>query len=172
MPLWAWFYFLVTLVLAVLDTRARLRHGDSVSFVVTSALSSLCSLAAIWAFWHAGFAAFLGRSLFITTLFALVWDCMTMKYDARSHIPAPHLSPALNSVSLWLTIGVSFCLLLPAYYMGFVAAYAQLYSHERPNQAMQRTASRRTVHLVSVCHPPFPCERSHRGLAVADLVSR
>jgi hypothetical protein len=37
-------------------------------------------------------------------------------------------------------------------------------------KAMQRTASQLAVHLVSVCHPPFHCVASHRGLAVADLV--
>jgi len=131
MSLWAWCYFIIVLALACLDARSRLRHGDTIHYVVTSALSSLCSLSAIWAFWHAGFAAFLGRSLFITTLFALVWDCMTMKYDSRAHIPAPALSPPLNSVSVWLTTVIAFALLLPAYYMGFFAAYAQLYSHAK-----------------------------------------
>jgi hypothetical protein len=42
----------------------------------------------------------------------------------------------------------------------------------RPNQAMQRTASRRTAYVVSVCQSPLHSERSHSGLAVADLVSR
>jgi len=131
MPLWTWCYLFVVLALAGLDTRSRLRHGDTMRYVVTCALSSLCSLAAIWAFWHGGFAAFLGRSLFISTLFALVWDCMTMKYDSRAHIPAPALSPTLNSVSVWLTTVVAFSLLLPAYYMGFFAAYAQVYGHAK-----------------------------------------
>ncbi len=27
----------------------------------------------------------------------------------------------------------------------------------RPNQAMQRTASRTAVYLLRVCHPPFGC---------------
>ena len=130
MPLWTWCYFIVVLALAVLDTRARLRDRDTVRYVLTCALSSLCSLAAIWAFWHPGFAAFAGRALFITTLFALIWDCMTMKYDSRAHVPAPNLPPALNTVSVWLTTIVAFALLLPAYYMGFAAAYAQLRSHE------------------------------------------
>ena len=131
MPLWAWCYFIVVLALACFDTRSRLRHSDTIRYVFTSALSSVCSLAAIWAFWHVGFAAFLGRSLFMTTLFAVVWDCMTMKYDSRAHIPAPHLSPMLNSVSVWLTTIIAFSLLLPAYYMGFSAAYAQLYTHPK-----------------------------------------
>jgi hypothetical protein len=122
---------MVVLALASLDTRSRLRHGDTMRYVFTCAVSSLCSLAAIWAFWHAGFAAFLGRFLFITTLFALVWDCMTMKYDSRAHIPAPNLSSTLNSVSVWLTTIIAFALLLPAYYMGFFAAYAQLHSHAK-----------------------------------------
>ncbi|MEP6686011.1 MAG: hypothetical protein ABJB22_04470, partial [Verrucomicrobiota bacterium] len=89
MPLWTWCYFVVVLALAWLDTRSRFRHGDRIGYVIISAVSSLCSLSAILAFWHTGLAAFLGRSLFITTLFALVWDCMTMKYDSRAHIPAP-----------------------------------------------------------------------------------
>ena len=131
MPLWAWSYFIVVLAFAGLDTRARLRHGDTMLYVFTSAVSSLCSLAAIWAFWHTGFAAFLGRFLFITTLFALVWDCMTMKYDSRAHIPASALSPTLNSISVWLTTIVAFSLLLPAYYMGFFVAYSQLYGHAK-----------------------------------------
>ena len=97
MPLLAWCYFVVVFALACLDTRSRLRHDDTIGYVITSAASSLCSLAAIVAFWHPSLAAFLGRSLFITTLFALVWDCMTMKHDSRAHIPAPNLSPTLNS---------------------------------------------------------------------------
>ena len=43
---------------------------------------------------------------------------------------------------------------------------------ERPNQAMQRIASQRTTHLLSVCHPVVGCESRFTGLAVADLVSR
>ncbi|HZD08762.1 MAG TPA: CPBP family intramembrane glutamic endopeptidase [Candidatus Limnocylindrales bacterium] len=43
---------------------------------------------------------------------------------------------------------------------------------ERPNQAMQRTASQRTTHVLSVCHPAVGCESRFTGLAVADLVSR
>jgi hypothetical protein len=43
---------------------------------------------------------------------------------------------------------------------------------ERPNQAMQRTASQPAIHLLRVCHPPFDCESRFNGLAVADLVSR
>jgi hypothetical protein len=45
-------------------------------------------------------------------------------------------------------------------------------THEASNQAMQRTASKRSAYLLSVCHPPCLCARSHSGLAVADLVSR
>ena len=130
MPLWAWCYFLVVLALAYLDTRARIRDGDTMRYVVTCALSSLCSLTAILAFWYTPLAAVAGRGLFVTTLFALIWDCMTMKYDSRAHMPAPNLSPALNSLSIWLTTVIAFALLLPAYYMGFVAAYAQLHHDE------------------------------------------
>jgi hypothetical protein len=36
---------------------------------------------------------------------------------------------------------------------------------------MRRTASQPAICLVGVCHPPHLCVRSHRGLAVADLVS-
>ncbi len=41
-----------------------------------------------------------------------------------------------------------------------------------PNQPIQRTASERTIYVISVCHSPFPCVGGHGGLAVADLVSR
>jgi len=37
---------------------------------------------------------------------------------------------------------------------------------------MQRTASQTAIYLLSVCHPLLPYVASHRGLAVADLVSR
>ena len=43
---------------------------------------------------------------------------------------------------------------------------------ERPNRAMQRTASQRTTHVLSVCHPAVGCESRFAGLAVADLVPR
>jgi membrane protease YdiL (CAAX protease family) len=43
---------------------------------------------------------------------------------------------------------------------------------ERPNQAMQRTASRAAVHVLCVCHPPVGCAARFTGLSVADLVSR
>jgi membrane protease YdiL (CAAX protease family) len=43
---------------------------------------------------------------------------------------------------------------------------------ERPNQAMQRTASQPAIYLLRVCHPPFGCESHFNGFAVADLVSR
>ena len=43
---------------------------------------------------------------------------------------------------------------------------------ERPNQAVQRTASQPAICLLRVCHPPFGCESRFTGLAVADLVSR
>jgi membrane protease YdiL (CAAX protease family) len=43
---------------------------------------------------------------------------------------------------------------------------------ERPNQAMQRTASQPAIYLLRVCHPPLPCVANRSGLAVADLVFR
>ena len=126
MPLWAWCYFILVLGLAGRDTQLRLREGDSTQFVLGSVFSSLCSLAAIWAFWHPGLAALLGKALLVTTLYALVWDCMTMKHDIRTDVPPPQLSPVQNSISVWLTIVVAFVMMLPAYYFGFVAAYQHL----------------------------------------------
>ncbi len=58
---------------------------------------------------------------------------------------------------------------LAGIWVGWIVLYVAVV---RPNQAMQRTASPRTTYLMRVCHPPFLCERSHSGLAVADLVSR
>ena len=43
---------------------------------------------------------------------------------------------------------------------------------ERPNQAMQRTASRAAIYVVSVCQPHAGCVARFTGLAVADLVFR
>jgi hypothetical protein len=43
---------------------------------------------------------------------------------------------------------------------------------ERPNQAMQRTASKAAFYVRRVCHPRFACVACCSGLAVADLVSR
>jgi hypothetical protein len=45
-------------------------------------------------------------------------------------------------------------------------------SSNASNQAMQRTASKAATDVWRVCPPRFLCERSHSGLAVADLVSR
>jgi O-antigen/teichoic acid export membrane protein len=126
MPLWAWCYFILVLGLAARDTQLRIREGDSTVYVLASGFSSVCSVAAIWAFWHPGFAALLGAALFITTLYALIWDCMTMKHDIRADTPAPQLSPRQNSAAIWLTTVVAFVLMLPAYYFGFMAAYAQI----------------------------------------------
>ena len=42
----------------------------------------------------------------------------------------------------------------------------------RPNQAMQRTANKAAIEVLSVCHPGFGCEARLTGLAVADLGSR
>src|SRR5258705_526721 len=128
MPLWHWFYFILLSRLVFCDTRFWLLYGDSKQSVLGGVLSSLCSLAAIWAFWHHGLVALLGRALFATTLYALLWDCMTMKHDIRADVPAPQLSPAQNRVSVWLTTLVAFVMMLPAYYFGFVAAYEHLRS--------------------------------------------
>jgi hypothetical protein len=43
---------------------------------------------------------------------------------------------------------------------------------KRPNQAMQRTASKAATDVLRVCHPPVGCVARFPGLAVADLVSR
>jgi len=94
--------------------------------VLASAFSSLCSLAATWAFWHPAFAALLGKWWFVTTLYALVWDCMTTKRDTRADVPAPQLSFRQNLVAVWLTTVIAFLLNLPAYYFGFATAYAHL----------------------------------------------
>jgi hypothetical protein len=143
MPLWTWCYFILVIGLACRDTQLRLREGDSMRFIAGGASSSLCSLAAIWAFWHPGVATFMGRALFVTTLYALVWDCMTMKHDIRADVPAPQLSPLQNRVAVWVTTVVAFAMMLPAYYFGFVAAYEHLpRATQRSNQAMQRTATR------------------------------
>ena len=40
------------------------------------------------------------------------------------------------------------------------------------NQAVQRTASKAAIYLLSVCHLLVGCEFRFHGLAVADLVSR
>jgi len=126
MPLWTWCYIILVIGLACRDTQLRLREGDSMQFVAGAACSRLCSLAAIWAFWHPGLATFMGKALFVTTLYALVWDCMTMKHDARADVPAAQLSPAQNRVAVWLTTLVAFAMMLPAYYLGFAAAYERL----------------------------------------------
>jgi hypothetical protein len=42
----------------------------------------------------------------------------------------------------------------------------------KPNQAMQRTASKAATNLLRVCYPRFGCVARCTGLAVADLVSR
>ena len=43
---------------------------------------------------------------------------------------------------------------------------------EKPNQAMQRTASQPAIYVVRLCHPPLRSVARFSGLAVADLVSR
>jgi hypothetical protein len=43
---------------------------------------------------------------------------------------------------------------------------------QTPNKAMQRTARKRTIHFMRVCHPPAVCVDRFSGLAVADLLSR
>ena len=54
-----------------------------------------------------------------------------------------------------------------------IAGIVLLLAHpERPNQAMQRTASRAAIHLLCVCHPSAGCAARFTGLAVADLASR
>ena len=45
-------------------------------------------------------------------------------------------------------------------------------SPDRPNQAMQRTASKAATDALRVCHPRFGCVACCSGLAIADLVSR
>ena len=45
-------------------------------------------------------------------------------------------------------------------------------SQQRPNQAMQRTASKAATDVWRVCHSRFGCVAACHGLAVADLVSR
>jgi hypothetical protein len=47
-----------------------------------------------------------------------------------------------------------------------------LMRRQRPNQAMQLTASKTAIYVLSVCHRAFSLRRSHIGLAAADLVSR
>jgi hypothetical protein len=65
--------------------------------------STLCSLAAILAFWHPTVASFLGKVLLVTTLYALVWDCITMEHDIRVNAPAPQLTAAQNRFAVWVT---------------------------------------------------------------------
>jgi hypothetical protein len=43
---------------------------------------------------------------------------------------------------------------------------------QRPNQAMQLTASKPPIYASSVCHRPSMLRFMHIGLAAADLVSR
>jgi hypothetical protein len=45
-------------------------------------------------------------------------------------------------------------------------------STPRPNQGMQRTASKAAIDVLRVCHPRFGCVAGCSGLAVADLVPR
>src|SRR5436309_5993596 len=42
--------------------------------------------------------------------------------------------------------------------------------YTRPNQAMQRTASKAATGALCVCHPPSGCDPRFEGLAVADLI--
>ena len=57
---------------------------------------------------------------------------------------------------------------------GEVTTYrrVRLDSANASNHAMQRTASKPAIHLMSVCHPPVAFEPRFTGLAVADLGSR
>ncbi len=52
------------------------------------------------------------------------------------------------------------------------ARHAIAEATNRPNQAMQRTASRASTDASSACLPHFSCVFGCSGLAVADLVSR
>jgi hypothetical protein len=49
---------------------------------------------------------------------------------------------------------------------------ATAHKSQTSNQAIQRTASRAAIDVVSDCHPPVHCESRFTGLAVADLRSR
>ena len=46
------------------------------------------------------------------------------------------------------------------------------FRHQRPNQAMQLTASKPAVYAQSVCRRSGMLRFMHRGLAAADLVAR
>jgi hypothetical protein len=43
---------------------------------------------------------------------------------------------------------------------------------QRPNQAMQRTASKPAICFLRICHRHFGCAAFSSGLAAADLMSR
>ena len=84
MPSWAITYFVLFAAICCGGIYLDLRLPEPVWYSAADVLSAICSLTAILAFWIAPLASVLGAALFITTAYALVWDCFSLEHDLKT----------------------------------------------------------------------------------------
>jgi len=87
MPWWATTYLLLFAALCCAGIYHDVSQSEPLWYTFADACSALCSVTAIWAYWHPPIAAALGALLFATTLYAVVWDCFSMEHDLRGELP-------------------------------------------------------------------------------------
>src|SRR5678816_1765583 len=105
MPWWSVAYLILFITLCCGGLYLDLRLPEAVWYTLADAVSAACSIRAILAFWSPGLAAALGGFLFVTTGFALIWDCFSLEHDLKSELPDPELSAVENrTIDLIATI--------------------------------------------------------------------
>ena len=126
MPWWSVTYLILFAALCAGGIYLDLRRPEPVWYTVGDGVSAVCSITAILAFWSPVIALALGALLFVTTGYALLWDCFSIEHDLRAEFPDPELSEDENRILPLVTTAIVFVFSLPAYYFGFATAYEQL----------------------------------------------
>lgn len=123
MPWWALIYLFLLAALCCGGIYLDFRLSEPVWYTLADAVSAICSLTAIVAFWTPAVSSALGGALFITTGYALIWDSFSLEHDLKVAGADEDLSPAENRTVDLLSTIIGFTFVLPAYYFGFATAY-------------------------------------------------
>ncbi len=123
MPWWSITYLALFAVIGCIGIYLDIRLPEPIWYTLADTVSGVCSITAIFAFWSPALSSAFGGFLFVTTGFALLWDCFTLKHDLRSEFPDPDLTDNENRIGKLLSTVISIVICLPAYYFGFITAY-------------------------------------------------
>lgn len=127
MPWWAIIYVTLLALLSCAGVYLNVATKERLSYMLADGASAVCSIVSVVAFWETRLAAMLGWLLFATVLYALIWDCFSLKHDLEV-TQDPELSLQENRLADNLTTVLVFSFALPAYCLGFLAAYQQVTS--------------------------------------------